>query len=57
MLVIVKLLNGYKVVSLGGLFFLQLLERLLMVLQLLLVEVSGHFAGLELIIELTLLLV
>ena len=57
MLVIVKLLNGYKVVSLGGLFFLQLLERLFMVLQLLLVEVSGHFAGLELIIELTFLLV
>ena len=57
MLVIVKLLNGYKVVSLGGLFFLQLLERLLMVLQLFLVEVSGHFAGLEFIIELTLLLV
>ena len=57
MLVIVKLLNGYKVVSLGGLFFLQLLERLLMVLQLLLVEVSGHFAGLELIIEITLLIV
>jgi len=57
MLVIVKLLNGYKVVSLGGLFFLQLLERLLMVLQLLLVEVSVPLAGLELIIELTLLLV
>ena len=57
MLVIVKLFNGYKVVSLGGLFFLQLLERLLMVLQLLLVEVSVPLAGLELIIELTLLLV